>query len=175
MPAAMMNRLAYSRLNGPLLLNNSPAVVCSARTLKEGRVMKFIQMICLAGVAFGAMPTGAALAKPPLRDVAEIENVLFAAAVAFELSEVCDSLKPRRLKALGRAWKLRSQANNLGYSDAEIKAYVDSDSEKARMRAKGEAYITANGAVYGQPETFCVLGRAEIANNSAIGVLLRAK
>ena len=118
---------------------------------------------------------GAAAAKPPLRDVAEIENVIFAAAVGKEISDICDDISARKLKALGKAWNLRSRANELGYTDAEIKEYVEAKPEKARMRAKGEAYLKSKGAIYGQPETFCTVGRAEIAKNSAIGALLRAK
>lgn len=118
---------------------------------------------------------GAAAAKPPLRDVAEIENVIFSAAVGKEISDICDSISARKMKALSKAWKLKSHANALGYSNTEIKEYVESDVEKARMRTKGETYLKAQGAIYGQPETFCAVGRAEIAKNSAIGALLRAK
>lgn len=118
---------------------------------------------------------GAAQAKQPMSEVPEIENKLFAAAVGFEISEICDSISPRKFKALREALKLKSHANKLGYSDAEIKEYVESKAQKKRMRAKGEAYLRSKGAVYGQPETFCAVGRAEIAKNSAIGALLRAK
>ncbi len=72
------------------------------------------------------------------------------------------------------ALRLKSRANALGYSDAEIRAYIESDAEKARMRAKGEAFLSQNGVRYGQPETFCAFGRSEIQKNSAIGALLRA-
>ncbi len=122
-----------------------------------------------------SMLAGAAEAKPPLSQVPEIENTIFAAAVGHEISEICGSISPRRFKALGQAWKLKSRANDLGYSNAEIKEYVESDAEKARMRAKGEIYLKSQGAIYGQSETFCAVGRAEIAKNSAIGALLRAK
>ena len=126
------------------------------------------------GLCLGSL-AAAAQDKPSLRDVPEIENVIFAAAIGYEISEICPTISARRLKAIGRAWQLRSRANALGYSDSEIKAYVESDVEKARMRAKGEAYLKSKGAVYGQPETFCVVGRAEIEKNSAVGALLRAK
>jgi len=43
------------------------------------------------------------------------------------------------------------------------------------MRAKGEAYLKANGVDRKKPETFCALGRNEIAKKSLIGALLRAK
>ncbi|MEX0347844.1 MAG: DUF5333 domain-containing protein [Paracoccaceae bacterium] len=114
-------------------------------------------------------------AKPPLRDVAEIDNELYFIAIANEIDKYCDSISGRRLKAIGVIWDLKSKANALGYSDREIRAYVDSDTEKARMRRKGEAYLAQNGVSYDQPETFCVLGRNEIDRNSAVGVYLRAK
>jgi len=116
----------------------------------------------------------AASANPSLRDVPEIENIIFAAAIAHEISEKCPSIKARKMKALGMAWKLRSRANNLGYSDAEIRAYVESDSEKTRMRSKGESFLKANGVDYGNPQTFCTYGHAEIAKSSAVGALLKA-
>ncbi|WP_286193625.1 DUF5333 domain-containing protein [Tropicibacter sp. R16_0] len=114
-------------------------------------------------------------AKPPLREVSEIDNELYYIAIANEIAEICDGISGRRMKAIGVMWGLRSKANKLGYSDDEIRAYVESDTEKARMRAKGESYLAANGAKYGKPETFCALGRTEINKNSAIGVYLRAK
>lgn len=112
--------------------------------------------------------------KPSLRDVPEVENIIFAAALAHEVSEECPSIKARKIKALGMALRLRSRANDLGYSDTEIRAYIESKAEKSRMRTKGETYLRANGVDYTKPETFCVFGHAEIANSSAVGALLRA-
>jgi len=122
-----------------------------------------------------AIPANAAIAKPSLRDVPEVENIIFAAAIAHEISDRCHSIRPRRIKALGMAWQLKGRANDLGYSDSEIRDYVESDSEKARMRAKGESFLKANGVDYDKPETFCTFGHAEIAKSSAIGALLKAK
>lgn len=113
-------------------------------------------------------------AKPPLREVKEIDNELYYIAIANEISEYCPSISGRRLKAIGVMWGLKSKANNLGYSDDEIRAYVDSDAEKDRMRAKGEAFLAQNGVSYENPNSFCTLGRKEIERNSAIGVYLRA-
>lgn len=114
-------------------------------------------------------------AKSPLRDVKEIDNELYYIAIANEISEYCPSISGRRLKAIGVMWGLRSKANDLGYSDKEIRAYVESDAEKDRMRAKGEAYLAANGVSYENPNSFCTLGKKEIDRNSAIGVYLRTK
>ena len=79
------------------------------------------------------------------------------------------------MRALNYINALEKRAQELGYSKQEIKAYVKSKEEKARMRARGEAYLKANGASYADPETFCKLGKAEIAKGSRIGQLLRAK
>ncbi len=137
--------------------------------------MVTIKTLSVVVALCAAFPAASAGEKPSLRDVPEVENIIFAAAVAHEVSEICPSIKARKIKALGMAWRLRSRANELGYSDSEIKAYVESKTEKARMRAKGENYLRANGVDYNKPETFCVFGHAEIANSSAVGALLRAK
>ncbi|MQQ07561.1 hypothetical protein GFB49_03760 [Epibacterium sp. SM1979] len=135
--------------------------------------MRIFSVLLAAAVA--VLTPQIASARPSLRDVAEIENPLFAVAVAKEVADHCDSIGPRYMKGLGELRRLKARANELGYSDKEIRAYVDSKSEKARMRAKGERLLAQNGVSYDKPETFCAYGRAEIKNNSAIGVLLRAK
>ncbi|WP_068241581.1 DUF5333 domain-containing protein [Tritonibacter horizontis] len=123
-----------------------------------------------------AVSATAGEARPSLRDVPEIENPLFAVAVASEVADSCNHrLAPRTLKGLNQLYQIRSRANALGYSDSEIKAYIKSDQEKSRMRAKGERLLTQEGVKLDQPETFCAYGLAEIEKNSAIGVLLRAK
>ncbi|OIQ33723.1 MAG: hypothetical protein BM562_00700 [Alphaproteobacteria bacterium MedPE-SWcel] len=132
-----------------------------------------IAVLMVAGLMAASATAGEA--RPSLRDVPEIENPLFAVAVASEVAETCDQLAPRTLKGLNQLYKIRSRANALGYSDNEIKAYVKSDQEKARMRAKGTRLLMQEGVKLDQPETFCTYGMAEIEKNSAIGVLLRAK
>lgn len=133
-------------------------------------------LIQAGGLALAlAVSATAGEARPSLRDVPEIENPLFAVAVASEVAESCDRLAPRTLKGLNQLYRIRARANALGYSDSEIKAYIKSDQEKSRMRAKGERLLTQEGVKLDQPETFCSYGLAEIEKNSAIGVLLRAK
>ncbi len=132
-------------------------------------VSRLVVAICLI------LAPATVAAKPPLRDVKEIDDALYYIAIANEISEYCDTISGRRLKAIGVMWDLRSKANDLGYSDREIRAYVESDAEKDRMRAKGEAYLAQKGVSYDDPSSFCTLGQNEIQRNSAIGVYLRAK
>lgn len=127
-------------------------------------------LICAAAPAVLA-----AQSRPPLSEVAEIEDTLFVVALANEVGRKCETISGRRLKGYNMLFKLRGRANDLGYTDAEIRAYVESDAEKARMRAKGESYLKSRGVKLDTPETFCAFGRAEIAKSSAIGALLRAR
>ncbi|WP_390914365.1 DUF5333 family protein [Pseudosulfitobacter sp. SM2401] len=112
-------------------------------------------------------------AKPNLRDVSAIDDGLLAVALANEIRNKCANISPRMLKALRFVNGLRDKARNMGYSDTEIDAYRKSDVEKERLKAKGYAYLEANGVINGQPETYCALGRAEIEKSSQIGALLK--
>ncbi len=167
----MTRVIAYHSMTRGMLLHSTPTAGRLGFPKTKGIVMSSVKMLTLLSVL--ALPT-IVEAKPPLREVKEIDNELYYIAIANEISEYCPSISGRRLKAIGVLWGLKSQANKLGYSDNEIRAYVDSDAEKDRMRAKGEAYLAQHGVTYENPNSFCTLGRAEIERNSAIGVYLRA-
>ncbi|QBF31345.1 hypothetical protein CFI11_08950 [Thalassococcus sp. S3] len=126
-------------------------------------------------LAAAVTTAGAAAAKPPLRDVARIDDGLLYVALANEIRKGCDAISPRFGRALSTLRAIQQHALDLGYSQAEIDAYTNSDTEKDRMRARGARYYAANGVDPTKPDDLCALGRAEIARNSAIGVLLRAK
>ncbi|MGX9349942.1 DUF5333 domain-containing protein [Shimia sp. W99] len=121
-----------------------------------------------------ATSAGFASAKPPLREVREIDDKIYYGLVAYVLAEECDSLSARKLKGINDLWTLGRRARELGYSDEEIKAYIRSKDEKARMRARGDAWLKSKGVSLDDQEAVCALGRAEIERNSAIGVYLRA-
>ena len=163
---------AYPGPIGALLLNSNGFDGRDWLSQTKEKVM--LRSVALLAALLALSPMSA-VAKPPLRDVPEIEAPLFAVAVAKEVADHCDSIGARLLKGIGELRRLRAKANALGYSDTEIRAYIESDTEKARMRAKGEQLLLQSGVSYENPETFCAFGRAEIEKNSAIGVLLRAK
>ncbi len=157
-----------------LLLHNDRRKLSDALSEMKESSMKQAAFALMSAVALAVVPS-ALVAKPPLRNVAEIEQPLFAVAMAKEIADHCDSLAARFWKGVAELRRLRTRANELGYSDSEIRAYIGYDEEKARMRAKGETLLANSGVSYEKPETFCAFGRAEIEKNSAIGVLLRAK
>jgi len=116
-----------------------------------------------------------AAGKPALRDVAQIDDRMLWVALAIEISDRCDRIEARTLRGLSYLFEVRSQARDLGYSPAEIKTYVDSKDEKARMRGRGEAYVRSHGLNPQNDADLCKLGQAEIAKGSQIGAFLRMK
>ncbi|MEJ5217356.1 DUF5333 domain-containing protein [Cognatishimia sp. D5M38] len=130
-----------------------------------------MRMILIAGLVVAA---GAAQAKQDLKDVPSVWNGLLNIGIANEIRETCPSISARMVRAALRLNSIQNEAEGMGYSQAEIDAFRTSEANKAAMRAEGEAYMKNNGVVKGDAETYCALGRAEIAKSSQIGRLLRA-
>ena len=120
-----------------------------------------------------SLGTAAASAQVPLKDVTTVSEGLIATGMAIRISERCDSLEPRVVRGIAYLNSLRQHARDLGYSTEEIDAYIDDKEEERRLIAVAEARLASKGAVEGQPETFCAVGRAEMAADSATGRLLR--
>lgn len=121
------------------------------------------------------LSAGTVQAKQKLRDVKMIDDAVFDVAVADKIRKECPDISARVIKALTLYRSVRSHARSLGYSNDEIEAYGDSDVEKARMRAKGEAYLRSHGVVASDPQSYCAVGRKEIQKSSRIGSLLKEK
>ncbi len=122
-----------------------------------------------------AVAASSALAKPALRDVAEIDDKMLQVGLALEISDECPTIDARKVRGLNFLWSVKKRANALGYSDDEINAYRKSEAEKARLRAKGATYVKSKGLDPKNADDLCKLGRDEIAKGSTIGSLLRAK
>ncbi|MDF1727133.1 MAG: DUF5333 domain-containing protein [Sulfitobacter sp.] len=129
----------------------------------------------LTVILTATLMAGAAQAKPPLREVAEIDDALFDLGLADRIRKECPSIDARLLRALGYVSDLKNRAEALGYSSAEIDAYTDSDADKDRLRAKAAAFFAARGVDTSNPQSYCAVGLEEIQKESRIGSLLRAK
>ncbi len=116
-----------------------------------------------------------AAALPPLSQEPHVNDSLIQARVADMLRRGCPSLNARILKAFGEARKLKRYALDKGYSEDQIDAFLDNRDERRRIYAEADRYMTANGVVNGQPETFCRLGQQEIAQKTIAGSLLVAR
>ena len=134
-----------------------------------------------AGLVLGAFAAALlALATPaaalePLSSEKYINDRLIAARVADRIRRNCGSIDGRIIYAFGQARALKRYAEKKGYSAAEIDAFMDSKPDRARIYAVAEDYMARNGVVKGNAESFCQLGRREIANRTVTGSLLVAK
>lgn len=128
-------------------------------------------VLCFVMVASAS----AAEALPPLSQNDYINHRLISARVADRIRKTCPNISARIFYAYSQARALERYALRLGYSQAEIDAFIDSDTEKTRVKAAAEEYLKANGATPGNIPGFCTLGRTEIAKKSVAGSLLRAR
>lgn len=134
---------------------------------------KFLSV--LAVVAALATPASANSERPYLGENKPLNDTLYAILVADEIRKQCDSISGRVLKGIGMLWGIVQDAKELGYTDDEINAYRNSEEAKAVLRARGDAMMAEKNVTYDDPQTFCQWGRDEIANDTLIGSLLRAK
>ncbi|MFK7838171.1 MAG: DUF5333 domain-containing protein [Sulfitobacter sp.] len=137
--------------------------------------MRHLGAALLAASLIAGLAGQPALAKPPLRDVAAIDDALFDLGIANIVRKECPTIKARMIKAVRYVKGLERKARDLGYSEDEIEAYIDSDAEKNRLRAKAATFFEAKGVDTSSPQSYCALGLQEIQKSSRIGSLLRAK
>ncbi|MFN4101526.1 MAG: DUF5333 domain-containing protein [Pararhodobacter sp.] len=127
------------------------------------------------GLATPAMATPQAQINATLEADAQLWQGLFALAVADEIRKNCDAMEARTVRATSAVWGLYNRARGYGFSRQEIRAFQTADSTEVRMRAEVLAYFAANGVREGVPDTYCALGRSEIAAGTQAGELLRAR
>jgi hypothetical protein len=131
--------------------------------------MKLATLIVLTALTTGAE------ARVQLKDDPTIESGLKVVAIGKMLYRGCEQISPRRIKAFSFARSLQSRARGLGYSDAEIDAYLDSDVDKERVKSSARAYLRAKGVDFSKTSTLCSVGAAEIKEETAVGQFLRLR
>ena len=131
--------------------------------------MKRFTTTCLALV----MLATAASAKPPLREVREIDDMVMVIAIADEIRKSCDDIGARLIRAYATLNGLKSLAHEKGYSEDEVEDYVTSKDEKQRMRAKAEGFLADNGVRADDTAALCSFGKRQIQAQTEIGRLLK--
>ena len=134
--------------------------------------MKAPKLLCASATAL-LLAMGPGHAQTPLRDVAHVRDGIIWVGMAYEISDKCDDLRARLFRGLGYLNSLKRHAERLGYSDAEIEAYIDDRVEKARLEDIVRANLAALGVVEGVQETYCTVGQAQIDAKTRVGWLLR--
>lgn len=114
-----------------------------------------------------------ASAQTPLKDVAYVRDGIIHVGMAYEISEQCGAISARLFRGLGFLQSLKNHARGLGYTDAEIDAYVNDAGEKDRLEAIARAALADLGVIEGDESSYCAVGRAQIAAETRVGWLLR--
>ena len=120
---------------------------------------------CLAGAA-------RAEGKVPLAENEHIRDSLVAGRVADVLRNECGSLHARMLLVLQKLDDLKEYAIAEGYTEAEVKAFLKNKDQKNAMKAMAADYLAKAGAVAGDEDSYCRVGKDEIAKNTLAGSLL---
>jgi hypothetical protein len=123
----------------------------------------------------GALLATPAVALEPIAKEKYINDRLIAARIADRIRRTCPTIDGRILDAFGEARRLKSYAQNKGYSNVQIDAFLHDKAEKKRIYGVAEDYLTRKGAKANDPQSFCAIGKQEIAAKSIIGSLLVAK
>jgi hypothetical protein len=114
----------------------------------------------------GNPPTG-------LRDVPGITEGLVVVDLGNIIRKGCERIEARRVAGLLFMLDLKERASSAGFTDAEIRSFVEDPAEKARIRARADRWLADHGARRDRPETLCAVGAAEIAAKTQLGRLLR--
>jgi hypothetical protein len=136
--------------------------------------MQVNPLYALAALLFIAtgMP-GSAKALPPLTENERVRAELVAGGVSYEIQKHCPSIDGRELRAFGRLNKLMAYARSLGYTDADFRKVHKDPAARALHKTLVTAYLKKNGVKEGDPQSYCRLGQAEMAQKTLSGWLLR--
>lgn len=137
---------------------------------KEADMTKVLRTAVLIAV----MGAGQAVAQVPLNQDTHLTESLVAGKVADTIRNTCSSISARMFTVLGKLNDLEDYARGQGYAEADVKAFLKNKTEKARIKGLALSYLKTAGAVEGDEESYCKVGRAEIAKGSLAGSLLKS-
>ena len=129
----------------------------------------------LAHVLALALLASPAFAEDPrIAADAHVTEVLTAARLGDVVRNTCPTIKVRWLAVWSQMEALKSHALAQGYREADVKAFLADQAQKARIAALAEAELVQAGAKANDPETYCVIGRDQIARQTLAGQLIRS-
>lgn len=132
-----------------------------------------LRIIAFLSLALLALPAlSAAQDKVPLAEEAHINEQLIAGAAGDILRNTCPAVTARMFVVWDKLYRLRQYAVDQGYTESEVKAFLKDKDQKARVKAAAEAYLTEAGAVAGDVESYCQVGRGEVAKGSLLGEII---
>jgi hypothetical protein len=112
--------------------------------------------------------------RVPLPEEAHINEQLIAGSAGDILRNACPTLSARFFVVWQKLRDLEAYARDKGYTEAEVKAFLKDKTQRSRVKGAAQAYLAAAGAIEGDAESYCAVGRAEIAKGTLVGSLLRS-
>ncbi|MDD7970133.1 DUF5333 domain-containing protein [Roseinatronobacter alkalisoli] len=143
-------------------------------TAKSALAALGIALVLASPVRADAMPQ--ADVNAALRGNAEIYNGLFTAALLKHIVDTCPDLQgPNRLQRVSFFMGLYNRARGMGFTRAQIEAFVDDKTEQQRLQGVVDGYLTQAGVDPSNTQAVCTYARAEMADRSALGRRLRER
>ena len=156
------------------LLHSARTDAARVRPIKGvGYMSKFWFGGVVASVVMALAVAASAEAKVPLPDEPHINEQLIAAAEGDLIRNNCPAISARMFVVFDKMLQLKSYAEGKGYTEAEVKLFLKDKEQKARVKGAAAAYLASAGAVEGDGESYCSVGRAEIAKSTLLGSLLK--
>lgn len=130
--------------------------------------------IAQAGLFALALVGPSMAAELPLNQNSHITESLVAAQVGDIIRKSCSAISARYLVVYEKMGELEQYARAEGYTEDEVRAFLRDKTEKARIKALAAEYLAAAGADPADPDSYCVVGEAEIGAGTLAGSLLRS-
>jgi hypothetical protein len=136
--------------------------------------------IVLGGALALAAPASAAQSQAEvndtLRNTPAIYNGLFTAALIKHVVDTCPAVSPPgRLTRVNYFLSLYNRARALGFSRAQIEAFVEDEAERARLRGIVLSHLRRAGVDPESEAEVCAFARTQIAERTALGRQLRER
>lgn len=134
-----------------------------------------MKMRTIMALVFGLSATASAANMAPLTQNKRVMDGFYVIGTADIIRKTCPSIDARMVRAVMFLGSLERYAKDQGYTDEQIDDFLDNQAEEDRLRARIVSDLAARGAPAGDVDGHCRVGLEEIAADSAVGRLLRAK
>ena len=138
-------------------------------------VLPILSVVAMIGGSAVAATTQADV-NAALRGNPDIYNGLFTAGLIKHIVDTCPSVEgPSRLSRTTFFLGLYNKARGMGFSRAQIEAFVEDKGEQDRLRALVMAHLEKQGVAPDTQDSVCAFARAQMAERTELGRRLREK
>jgi hypothetical protein len=138
-------------------------------------VLPMLSLLVVIGASASAATTQAEV-NAALRGNPAVYDGLFTAGLIKHIVDTCPSVEgPSRLSRTTFFLGLYNRARGMGFSRAQIEAFVEDKSEQDHLRALVKAHLEKQGVAADKEDSVCAYARAQIAARTELGRRLREK